>query len=62
MGEPVEQCGGELLRAEDLDPFSKGEVTRHDGGAAFISVGKQVKQQFGLDLVEGDEAELVENE
>ena len=59
VGEAVEQSGGQLLVAEDPDPFGEGEVGGDDGRAALVAVGEDVEEQLAAGAVEGHEAELV---
>lgn len=60
--ESVEQGGGELLAAEDLDPFAEGQVRGDDGRAVLVAVGQQVEQEFSAGPIKGNEAELVEDQ
>lgn len=46
MTEAVEQRGGQLLIAEDLDPLGEREVGSDDRGVAFVAVGEQVEELF----------------
>lgn len=46
MHEAVEQGSGELLATKGLDPLAEGQVGRHDGGLALVTVRQQVEQQF----------------
>ena len=38
MGDPVEQRGGHLLIAEDLRPFTKGEIRRDDHRGVLVEL------------------------
>ena len=55
----IEQSGGELLVAEDPDPFGEGEIGGDDGRAALVAVGEDVEEQLAAGAVEWHEAELV---
>ena len=52
VGEPVQQCSGEPLRAEDLGPFVDGQVGGDQDGAPFgalaegVTRGEQVLYQL----------------
>ena len=60
--EAVEEGGGQLLIAEDLDPLGEREVGGDDRGAALVAVGDQVEEQFAAGPVGGDEAQLVDDQ
>lgn len=61
MGEAIEERGGQLLVAgKDRDPLGKREVRPHDGGAALVAIGDEVKQQFSADAIKRDEADFVD--
>jgi len=62
MAEAVEQRGGEFLVAEDLDPFREGQVGGDQRRAALGAVGQQIEEQFAAGAVEGDKAQLGEDE
>ncbi len=62
VAETVEQRGGELLVAEDLDPLAEGEVGGDERRAPFVAVGEEVEEQLATGTVEGHEAELVHNQ
>ena len=62
LGEAIEEGGGELVVAEDAVPLAEGEVGRDDGGGALVTGGEDVEEQFAAGLLEGDEAELVEQQ
>ena len=55
VAEPVEQRGGQLLVAEDLDPLGEREVRGDDCGAHLVAVGQQVGEQFAAGQLEGHE-------
>jgi hypothetical protein len=61
--EPIEQRGREFLVAsKDRDPLREGEIRGDDGGAALVAVGDQIEEELATDTIEGDEAELVDDE
>ena len=62
MAEAVEQGGGQLFVAEDLDRFREREVGGDDRGAPLVAVGEQVEEQFAAGPVEGHEAEFVDDQ
>ena len=62
MGEAVEQSAGEPLGAEDLGPFVEGEIACDQDERAFVSLAKDLKQEFSASLGQGHEAELVNDE
>ena len=62
VAETVEQRGGQLLVAGDLDPFGQREVGRDDRGAAFVAVGEQVEEQLAAGALERHEAEFVDDQ
>ena len=47
MGEPIEQCPGEPLVAEDLGPLLEGEIGRHEHALPFVGATEHFKKQFG---------------
>ena len=62
VAEAVEQRGGQLLVAEDLDPLGEREVGGDDRGTALVAVGEQVEEQFAAGAVEVHEAQLVDDQ
>ena len=61
MRQTIEQRRRQFLVAgEDRDPFRKGKVGRHGGGATLIAIADQVEEQFTTGAVERDEAQLVD--
>ena len=62
MSQLVEQCGGELLIAEDLNPLGEGEVGGDNGGPALVAVGEEIEEELAAGAVEGDEAGIVDDE
>ena len=62
LGETVEESGGQLVVAEDAVPLAEGEVGRDDGGGALVPGGEDVEEQLAAGLLEGNEAELVEQQ
>jgi hypothetical protein len=62
MGEPVEQCAGEALGAEDLGPFVERQIAGHQNRCALVALAVDFKQQFSAGFGQGNEAELVDDE
>ena len=62
LGEPVQESGGELVVAEDPVPLAEGKVGGDDGGGALVASRQHVEEQLAAGLLEGDEAELVEEQ
>jgi len=61
--EPIEQRRGELLVAgKHGDPLGEGKIGRDDGGAALVAIRDQIEEQLAAGAIEGDEAELVDDE
>jgi hypothetical protein len=46
MAEPIQQRGSQLLIPKHLDPFAKGEMTRHHGGALAVTFGQNVQKSL----------------
>ena len=62
VDEPVDECGGDHGVAEDLAPGFEAAVAGDDDRAAFIAAGDQGKEQVrGLSL-EGQVADLVDDQ
>src|SRR4030095_5182350 len=47
---------------EDLRPLAEGEVAGDEDGAALVAGGEEIEEQLAAGAVEGDEAELVEDQ
>ena len=62
MAKAVEQRGGALLVAEDLDPLGERKVCDDDRGPPLGAVGEQVGEQFVSGPLERHEAELVDDQ
>jgi len=62
LGEPIEESGGELVVAEDAVPLAEGEVGCDDGGGPLVASREHVEEQLAAGLLEGDEAEFVEEQ
>ena len=61
VNESVEQSCGELLTAEDLDPFSEVQVRSDDVGFVLVPFGEKVEQKLASLFVEWDEAQFVDD-
>jgi hypothetical protein len=44
MPKPIQQRHGQLLVPKDLDPFTKGEITRNDRGALAVAFGQDINR------------------
>ncbi len=62
VAEAVEQRGGELLVAEDLEPLGERKVGGDDHGPPLVAVGEQVEEQFAAGPVEGHEADFIDDQ
>src|SRR5271168_3944304 len=62
LGEPIQESGGELVVTEDPVPLAEGEVGSDDGGGPLVASREDVEEQLAAGLLEGDEAELVEEQ
>src|SRR5712691_1924290 len=62
VGEPVDHGGGDGLVAEDLAPGGEGFVAGDDQGGALVAAGDEREHQVGGGGVEGDVADLVDDE
>lgn len=55
MSEAIEQCRGQLLVCEDLDPLGERQVGGDEGRSSLMALGEKVEQQLakapGSDLV-----------
>ena len=58
--QPVEQSGGELLIAEDLDPFAECQIGRDERRTALVAIGQQIEEQFTALSLEWHETQFVE--
>jgi len=63
MREAIEERGRELLVAgKDRDPFGEAEIGGDHGGASLVAIGEQIKEELAAGALEGDEAQLVDDE
>src|SRR5690606_4537458 len=63
VGEAIDERGGELLvSGEDLGPLAEGEIGRDDDGAALVARREEIEEELASGAIEGDEAELVDDE
>ena len=46
MAQTVEQRCGELLVAEDLDPFTEREIRRHHRRSTLVAIGEDAEEQL----------------
>ena len=52
MAQTVEQRCGELLVAEDLDPFTEREIRRHHRRSTLVAIGEDAEEQLCADPIE----------
>ena len=50
MGETVEECSGEPLRAKDLSPLVEGQVGGDQYGATLVALAEDLEEQLGSGL------------
>ena len=62
MCDPVEHGSGHLLVAEDLGPFSEGQIGGDDHRCLLIELGDQVKEQLAGVFGERQIAQFVEDD
>ena len=63
VGQSVQERRRELLVAgKDRDPFGKRQVGRDRSGPPFVPIADELKQELATRAVEGDEAELVNDQ
>ncbi len=59
MREPIEQCAGEPLGAEDLGPFLEGQIGGHHEAVMFIGPTDNLEEQLGSCLGERNVSQFV---
>lgn len=47
VGESIQQGCGHAFALEDLIPVAEGQVAGNQQAAAFVSIGKDLEEQFG---------------
>ena len=62
MGQPIQQSAGKQLRAKDLGPFIKGQVRGYDDGAALVTLGYDLEEQFHARFTQWHKAEFVNDQ
>ncbi len=62
VGEPVQECAGEPLGAEDLGPFIERQVRGDQDRAALVSLGEALEEELGAGFGERHEAEFVNDQ
>ena len=62
MSEPVKQCPGEPLGAEDLGPFLEGQVCGHHEAVMLIGPADDFKKQFGPGFREGNVSQFIDDQ
>ena len=61
MGEPVQQCPGEALRAEDLGPFVERKVGGHHCGSPLVALAEDLEEEFRPGRGQWDKVQLVDD-
>ena len=62
MRQPVQQGAGQpLVIREHLGPIHKRQVRGHNQTGLFVALAEEAKQMFGAHPIQGDIAELVDN-
>ena len=62
VGQAVEYCAGQALRAEDLGPLVEGQVRGNDDRAALVALGDDLEEQLCAGFAERNEAQLVDDQ
>ena len=63
MHQPVDQgCGEGVVHIEELAPFPDGTIRGDNDRSHFITGGDKLEQQIGTTLVDGQIAQLIEEE
>ena len=60
--EPVEDADGGGLLGQEPAPLLEGPVRSDSQGSAFVGAGDESEQQLGAGVVQGCEAEFVEDD
>ena len=60
MQQPVQECGGNHVIAEQLAPLAKTPVGGEDDGAALVAGVDQLEEQVGATLLHRQVANLVD--
>ena len=60
--EPVEKGSRHFVIGKNLIPGAFAQLTSNDNGNLFIQIAHQLKEQQGSSLVDGNEAEFIEDE
>ena len=61
MCQSVQQGGGQLLVAEDLDPFPEVQVRRDDQAGFLVELANEVKQQGATGFRKGHVAQFIQD-
>ncbi len=62
MREPVKQCAGEPLRAEDLGPFLEGQIGGHHEAVVLIGPTDNLEEQLGSRLGERNVSQFIDDQ
>ena len=62
MQEPVEDCSGDHLVAEDLAPLRDHLIRREEHAAALVATRDELEEEIGAALFEWQVPELVDDE
>ncbi len=60
--EPVEKGSRHFVIGKNLIPVAKAQITGNDNRNLFIQIAHQLKEQQRSSLVDGNEAEFIEDE
>ena len=60
--EPVEKGSRHFVIGKNLIPGAFAQLTSNDNGNLFIQIAQQLKEQQRSSLVDGNEAEFIEDE
>ena len=60
--EPVEKGSRHFVTGTNLIPGAFAQLTSNDNGNLFIQIAQQLKEQQRSSLVDGNEAEFIEDE
>lgn len=62
MQHPIENGAGDDLVAEGFAPVRVGLVGGHDHGPSLVPAGDELEEEIGSQAVDGDVADLVNNQ
>src|SRR5690606_19917049 len=62
MDDAVDHCGGDDLVSEDAGPGAEWQVAGQDEGGVFVAGGDELEEEVGGVLLEGEVADLVDDD